>query len=150
AFTAYSSKFEPDGEDMSVSSKPNALVLYNPAMGRNTAKEQTKEEQERSENFLTSWKVTKGGAPAILFFGAGDPLLKPARTFVREMAAAGNRVEMYTAEGQAHGFFNDRPAQPWHAVCLRETDSFLASLGYLKGTPTVKTGAGVSLKKAVR
>jgi len=49
----------------------------------------------------------------------------------------GTRAEFYTAAGQKHGFFNDRPGTPWHAVVVRQTDLFLRSLGYLKGDPTI-------------
>jgi len=66
---------------------------------------------------------------------------------VKQMAAAGNRVELYTAEGEKHGFFNDRPGTPWHASCLRQTDLFLTSLGYLKGSPAIEAPAGGALKK---
>ena len=83
----------------------------------------------------------------LLFFGTDDDLLVPARSFVKAMAAAGNRVELYTAEGQKHGFFNDREGTPWHASCLHQTDLFLASLGYLKGAPTVQTPSGAVLKR---
>jgi acetyl esterase len=86
--------------------------------------------------------VTKHGPPAILFFGTDDALLAPARIFVQQMVAAGDRVELYTAEGQKHGFFNDRGGTPWHAVTLRQTDVFLTSLGYLKGAPTIAPPAG--------
>jgi acetyl esterase/lipase len=79
-------------------------------------------------------EVTKGGPPAILFFGTDDNLLAGARIFVQQMIAAGNRAELYTAAGQKHGFFNDRGGTPWHAVVLRQTDIFLASLGFLKGS----------------
>src|SRR5262249_60619761 len=119
AYTAYNNTFEPDDEDTTVSSKPDALVLYNPAFGK--------------QGFLSEWKVSKGGPPAILFFGTDDALLAPAREFVARMEAAGNRADLYTAAGQKHGFFNDRDGTPWHAVTLRQTDLFLTSLGYLKG-----------------
>jgi acetyl esterase len=148
-FTAYNTTYEPEGEDTSVSSKPNALVLYNPAIGTPdyTLPNRSAEEQSTMRTFLSAWKVTKSGPPAILFFGTEDALLTPARTFVREMIAAGNRVELYTAEGQKHGFFNDRDATPWHAACLHQTDLFLASLGYVKGPPTVQAPAGAALRK---
>ncbi len=133
-YTAYNTSFEPEGEDTSVSSKPDALVLYNPYVG--TADDKNFHD-EPNPAWRTDWKVTKHGPPAILFFGTDDALLAPARTFVQQMVAAGNRVELYTAEGQKHGFFNDRGGTPWHAVTLRQTDVFLASLGFLKGTPTV-------------
>ncbi len=148
-FTAYNTTYEPEGEDTSISSKPNALVLYNPAIGTPefTSPNRPKEEQAAIREFLSAWKVTKGGPPAILFFGTDDALLAPARAFVKEMIAAENRVELYTAEGQKHGFFNDRDGTPWHAACLHQTDLFLASLGYVKGPPTIQTPAGATLKK---
>jgi hypothetical protein len=88
-FTAYNTTYEPEGEDKSVSSKPNALVLYNPAIGtpEYTLPNRPPEEQVKMRTFLSAWKVTKGGPPAILFFGTDDALLTPARTFVKEMIA---------------------------------------------------------------
>lgn len=92
--------------------------------------------------FIASWKVSPGGPPAILFFGARDPLLEKARDFARELIAAGTRAGLYTAAGQAHGFFNDRPGSPWRALALRRTDLFLASLGYLEGAATLAMPSG--------
>jgi acetyl esterase/lipase len=86
--------------------------------------------------FITSWKVTRGGPPAILFFGTQDTLQEKARDFARQLIAAGTRAEFYTAEGQPHGFFNRSESSPWHALVLRRIDLFLASLGYLQGDPT--------------
>ena len=45
------------------------------------------------------------------------------------------RGEMFTAEEQAHGFFN---RSPWQNRTLYRADEFLASLGYLTGKPTLK------------
>jgi acetyl esterase/lipase len=90
--------------------------------------------------------VTKGGPPAILFFGTNDGLLAGGEKFVRAALAAGTRAELFLAAGQGHGFFNDRPGSPWHALVVRESDSFLASLGYLKGAPTMPPPADASAK----
>lgn len=136
AFAAYNTSFEPQGEDSSISSRPDALVLYNPAMGFGHDTSQFQPDAMRLKEFLTAWKVTPGGPPAILFFGTDDALLEKARDFAVNMQQAGNRVELYTAAGQKHGFFNDRGNTPWHALVVRQTDLFLASLGYLKGAPT--------------
>ena len=137
AFTAYNTAFEPDDEDRSISAKPNALVLLNPAFGCPPG--------ESSPGapcaVMASWKVTKGGPPAILFYGTEDSLQGAGREFARELIAAGTRAEFYTAAGQQHGFFNRFPDSPWHALVLRQIDLFLASLGYLKGHPV----AGVSV-----
>jgi acetyl esterase len=153
AFAAYNTTFVPDDEDASVSSSPDALVLVNPAFGfpdRNLTPEQAAAAKGPIGAFITSWKVTKRGPPAILFFGAEDPLQEKARDFARQLAAAGTRAEFYTAEGQTHGFFNRSDSSPWHALVLRQIDLFLASLGYLHGDPTVGIPADrtVALQKA--
>jgi acetyl esterase/lipase len=137
AFAAYNTSYEPEGEDASISSKPNALALYNPALGFGHDTSQFQPEQLKMSGFLSAWKVTSGGPPAILFFGTEDALLERARDFAGKMQQAGNRVELYTAAGQKHGFFNDRPGSPWHALVVRRTDLFLASLGDLQGPPTI-------------
>ncbi len=96
--------------------------------------------------FISSWKVTKGGPPAILFFGAEDSLQEKARDFARQLIGVGTRAEFYTAEGQRHGFFNRSDSSPWHAVVLRQTDLFLASLGYLQGDPPVGVPADATVR----
>jgi acetyl esterase/lipase len=72
-----------------------------------------------------------------LFYGTEDPLQDAGRDFARQLISAGTRAEFYTAAGQQHGFFNRLPDSPWHAVVLRQTDLFLASLGYLNGNPII-------------
>ncbi|HXK02044.1 MAG TPA: alpha/beta hydrolase [Verrucomicrobiae bacterium] len=140
AFTAYNTAFEPDDEDRSVSHEPNALLLLNPAFGCPPG--------ESSPGapcaVMASWKVRKGGPPAILFYGTDDPLQDGGRDFARRLTAAGTRAEFYTAAGQPHGFFNRFPDSPWHALVLRQMDLFLVSLGYLKGDPMVATPAGTA------
>jgi acetyl esterase len=133
AFTAYNTAFVPDDEDRSISSEPDALVLLNPAFGCPPGESS----QAATCAVLAKWKVTKGGPPAILFYGTEDPLQDGGRDFARQLMAAGIRTEFYTAGGQQHGFFNRFPDSPWHALVLRQIDLFLASLGYLKGDPVV-------------
>ena len=149
AFAAYNTTFEPDGEDGSISCKPDALVLVNPAFGFPDRSRLTPEQAQAAEGpigaFITSWKVTAGGPPAILFFGTEDPLQEKARVFARQLIGAGSRAEFYTAEGQRHGFFNRSDSSPWHALVLRQIDLFMASLGYVRGAPTVGIPAGTTV-----
>jgi acetyl esterase/lipase len=104
ALAAYNTTFEPDGEDASISCEPNALVLVNPAFGFPDRSRLTPEQAQAAEGpigaFITGWKVTADGPPAILFFGAEDPLQEKARDFARQLVGAGTRTEFYTAEGQ--------------------------------------------------
>lgn len=141
AMAALSDEFEPEGEDRSVSSKPDALVLYNPAFAVPGG------ELPNNIKVLTAWKARKGGPPMIQFFGDQDKLLAAAREVAKQYGAAGNRTELYLAPGVGHGFFNDRPqARGWHEAVLYQTDRFLTSLGYLKGEPAVKAPESSPLK----
>ena len=141
AFAAYNTTFVPDDEDASVSYEPDALVLINPAFGFPNRSALTPEQAAVAKGalgtFITSWRVTKGGPPAILIFGTEDPLQEKARDFARELVGAGTRAEFYTAEGQRHGFFNRSDSSPWHIIVLRQIDFFLGSLGYVSGNPTI-------------
>ena len=49
------------------------------------------------------------------------------------------RAELYTAADMPHGFFN---RSPWTEVTAHKADEFLASLGYLKGPPTITLPPG--------
>jgi acetyl esterase len=134
AFTAYNTAFESDDEDRSISPEPNALVLLNPAFGCPPGQSS----QGAPCAVMASWRVIKGGPPAILFYGTEDPLQDGGRDFARQLIAVGTRSEFYTATGQQHAFFNRFPDSPWHALVLRQIDLFLVSLGYLMGNPTVE------------
>lgn len=136
AFAAYNTAFEPADEDHSISAAPNALVLLNPAFGCPPGQSSP----GAPCTIMESWKVYSGGPPAILFYGGEDPLQHGGRDFARRLTAAGTRAEFYTAAGQQHGFYNRHPESAWHALVLRQMDLFLASLGYVKGSPAVEIG----------
>ena len=51
--------------------------------------------------------------------------------FMKRSKELGHRAELFTAEGQPHGFFN-RP--PWLEKTTQRMDEFLVSLGYLQPT----------------
>jgi acetyl esterase len=133
---------EPQGEDFSVSSKPNALVLFNPVLDISEVLQHLGKDRPENERWAKLISPTlsmhKGAPPAILFYGAKDRLIIHGRQFVERAKRAGNRAEMVTFEGQKHGFFND---SPWRERTLQLADKFLASLGDLQGEPTVKVPA---------
>ncbi len=141
---ALTTEFQPAGEDASISTRPNALVLYNPALAPHGT--------EGAAKFLSEWKVAKGDPPMVFFFGSADKFLDGSRAVAAASARLGNRVELYTAAGLGHGFFNDAATAKngvpgWHDVVLYRTDLFLASLGYLEGPPTVVPKPSLALIK---
>lgn len=136
------------GEDLGISPRPSALVLFNPAQGQpitdlaSHAGEDTREACHKAIAGLN--EPQRGLPPAIFFFGTADPLLAPSREFGEKSIALGNRVELWSAAGMSHSFFN---RQPWHDATLRKADEFLTSLGYLQGEPPLPTDAKAVLKR---
>lgn len=149
ACTAIIPGFEEPGESTAVSSKPSALVLFNPAVTLAPFDGQEPIPAKRAGNLaermgtdpinLSPAHHVQGGLPpTIMFFGTDDFLLDGAHYFAERMAQAGNRCEMIEYEGYAHGFFNyGRHDNVPFRKTVAAMDRFLASLGYVEGDPTV-------------
>jgi acetyl esterase len=138
-------------DDLAVSLKPCAMVLFNPAQGiAGMAKQGETSAAADDDKARIAGQISqidhpqKDEPPAIFFFGTDDRLLKASREFCLEAAKTGNRAELWTAEGQGHSFFN-RP--PWYQATLRKADEFLVSLGYLQGSPVVAADPSAILKR---
>lgn len=147
AATATLPGMEEDGEDLSVSSKPNALVLFNPVFDNGPSgygfDRVGGEKGYRRMSPIDN--ITPGTAPTIVFLGSKDKLIPvaTAHRYKRLMEEAGVRCEVYIYDGQGHGFFNaSRSGGEFFIKTVHETDRFLESLGYLKGEPTIETFIG--------
>ena len=152
AATATIAEFDAPGEDRSISSVPNAMALFNPALvmapvdgklALDTARAKELPERVGADPRRISpyHHVQKGTPPAIVFHGKNDTTVpyRTAELFCERMQAAGNRCELVGYDGQGHGFFNyQRGGKKPYYDTLRRMDQFLASLGYLKGEPTVQ------------
>jgi hypothetical protein len=78
----------------------------------------------------------------IQFYGSRDGMLAYGKKCMESAAKAGNVMEMYVAENQSHGFFND---SPWRECTIWKADEFLAKYGYVKGKPTAEVKQGTQL-----
>jgi len=129
------------GEDDSVSSRPNAMVLFNPVIDCSPKGYGYSRLKERFKEISPVHNVRKGVPPTILFHGTADKTVPfaNAEAFAKGMAQAGNRCELVAFKGAGHGFFNfgrgDGTAYP---KTVHAADEFLASLGFLTGKPTIK------------
>jgi acetyl esterase/lipase len=138
ACTALTEGLEAEGEDRSVSSKPNALVLFNPVLrfdGNPGLMERIGKDEALGRKLSPTLHVTKTTPPTLIMFGTADWLKPQGDEFVRRAKEVGFRAELFTAEDQPHGFFN-RP--PWLQRTTTRMDEFLTSLGYLKPEGDVK------------
>jgi len=124
-----------DGENADVSSKPNAMLLFNPVLDFTLHEKLTDRlggDQKLARSISPTLHLTKQTPPALILFGTADRLLAHGRGYVARSKEVGNRAEMFLAEGAGHGFFN-RP--PWLAKTIARSDEFLTSLGYLEAKP---------------
>lgn len=156
AATALVPGFEDD-DNKGVSSIPNALILFNPAVvlaavdGRSDLvdADETENINKRTDGHakeISPYHFIRAGLPpSIIFHGTNDEAVPYAtvQLFEKEMIAAGNRCELKSYEGQPHGFFNPGRGQGERRVeatrnyhkTLQELDAFLESLDYLQPAP---------------
>ena len=136
--TALLDDFNAEGDDVSVSCKPCALVLFNPVEDVTHLSEKVRldlGDAAMRKRLSPIFGLHKDSPPAIVFFGSDDDRWGPqGKGFVTKAKEIGAKVDYYIAPGESHGFFNH---SPWTEVTAAKADEFLTSLGYLSGPPTV-------------
>ena len=125
-----------NGEDTSVSYRPNALVLFNPVLDNSRKGPNHARNKEFGEDFWPMHNIDKDTPPTVIFLGSMDKHMsvETAEKYKQLMEKQGLRCDLHIYKGQKHGFFN----KPKFYETLLETDKFLTSLGYLTGKPTLK------------
>ena len=142
ACTAFTPGLDADDEDAKVSSKPNALVLFNPVLrfaGIPQLTERIDNDEALGKAISPTLHLAKDSPPTLIFFGTADRLAAMGDEFMKKSKELGHLAELFTAEGQPHGFFN-RP--PWQEKTTQRMDEFLASIGYLEGKAANDPPAG--------
>lgn len=135
AATATTNGFEADGEDLSISSRPNALVLFNPVYDNGPKGYGHDRVKEYWKQISPMHNLRKGTPPAIVFLGTNDKLIpvQTAEEYKKKMEAVGSRSDLHLYEGQPHGFFNASRSPKFYRDTVLKMDRFLTSLGYLEG-----------------
>lgn len=139
-------------ESIDVSSVPNALALFNPAMMLAPL-----EGIEFNNSRLAGIKNRTGIdprrispihhiradlPPTIIFHGDQDKMVpyESVRLYTKLANNDGNRCELATFDDYGHGFFNPgregNPGEPYR-LTLRQLHQFLKSLGYLDNDPAI-------------
>jgi len=141
-------------DEQTGSSRPNAMVLFNPALvlapiaGSELPfpKDKMDELTERmgvAPKRLSPWhNVSKGVPPTLTLHGQADTTVAfwTARVFHEKMETSGNRSELAGFIDQPHGFFNfGKDENKMFRATVKRADKFLISLGYLKGSDSVDT-----------
>lgn len=122
--------FDEPLEDHGISSKPNAFVLFNPAV--NTATSQRF--GARGTEGSPLHHVGRDLPPTVIFHGKADTTVPYAdvEQFCLKAQRLGSRCELHGYDDATHGFFNpSRERGKWYRETLLETDRFLTAIGYL-------------------
>ncbi|MCA9065073.1 MAG: alpha/beta hydrolase fold domain-containing protein [Planctomycetaceae bacterium] len=158
--TGLLTEFDGASEDRQISSVPNAMALYNPAVLLaplegvglpETESTRFAELQPRlgvdNERISPIHHVRADLPPTVIFHGKADPTVPFATVeeFTKRMKQAGNRCDLHGFDGAPHGFFNwrggpleagndDRSRDDhiqWHLRTTIQLDQFLQSLDWL-------------------
>ncbi|MES2278523.1 MAG: alpha/beta hydrolase [Bacteroidota bacterium] len=122
------------GEDRSISSRPNALVLFNPVFNNGPDNYGYERIGDRYPEISPFHNIKKGAAPTIAFFGTKDKFVPvaTAQLYKKVMEENGNRCDLFFYNDQPHGFFNYKAGtdNKYFNITTQEADKFLKSLGY--------------------
>jgi acetyl esterase len=137
-------EFDEPGENLKVSSKPNALVLFNPVPNTVADTRATLTSEQQGMVALLGPRAReispidhlgkKTLPPTIIFHGKADTLVPFSEVddFCRKAVDLGNRCEVVPFEGAEHGFFNPQNSTKWYYETLSGTERFLRGLGYIR------------------
>jgi acetyl esterase/lipase len=131
AAAAFLSAFDDKGDDLSISPKPNALVLTSPVFDNGPSGYGHSRVKERWKEFSPVHNLAKGAPPTLISMGDSEPTylkVEVAKDFQKKMKELGSQCELLIFKGMEHG-----KRTPEHSKQIQEaSDQFLISLGYFK------------------
>ena len=140
AFVGLAEGIDDPKDNLDVSPKANALLLFNPVYENGPKGWGHKRVGDRYREFSPFHNIGPGDPPAIVFLGTEDKLIPvaTAEAFKKKLAATGAMSELHLYEGQPHGFFNHgRSKNKYYRATVMAADRFLNKLGWIEGEPTL-------------
>ncbi|MFB9052715.1 alpha/beta hydrolase [Formosa undariae] len=101
--------YDEEGEDLKISSVPNAMILFNPVLDTTEKGYGVKKVgEDRKTDISPCNHVHLGIPPTLIFHGTADKTVpfENAERFAFLMNEVGNTCELVSFEGEDHGFFN--------------------------------------------
>jgi acetyl esterase/lipase len=125
--------FDDPKEDKRISSRPNALVLFNPAI--DTSYDRNKVLfGDRGREASPIHHMNGMMPPMVIFHGKADKVIPYAEVekFCSEARHLGDQCKLFGYDNASHGFFTPRHKHgEWYRETLVEMDRFLTSIGFL-------------------
>ena len=133
AATATVPGFEEASEIEKASSRPNALVLFNPALVF-PASLSLERLGVPADDLSPFHHLQRGAPPTIIFHGEADTTVPfhPIELYRDKAVSLGAKCELVSYPGQTHGFFNHgRANNEYYEKTTARMVKFLTDLGYL-------------------
>ena len=139
AATALINGFNEDSDDLSLSCKPNALILFNPVIDNGPGGFGYPKINMAYKEFSPLHNIKKGAPPTVIFQGTADEYIavETIKYYQMVMEKVGSRCDVHFYEGMKHGFFNYSEFENYKQT-VSESDMFLQSLEYLKKEPVIE------------
>lgn len=132
--------YEEDGENLDVSSRPNATILFNPVL--DTTKEgygAARFKADQQTVLSPCHQVRENLAPTIVFHGTKDTTVpyENAERFTKLMKKGGNECTLIPVVGKGHGSFNAPAFRPKndkadYELTMTNSIEFLETHGFLE------------------
>lgn len=106
---------ETKGEDLLISSKPNALILFNPVLDTTSKGYGSSHFNKKNQTKISPChNIQKGNPPTLLMHGTADKIVpfENAKRFQKLMKKARNTCTLISYTGEDHGFFNSAYFKP--------------------------------------
>ena len=121
--------FEAKEEDLSISSRPDGVVLLNPVLDNGPQGYGYGRIKERYKEFSPFYNVKPQAPPTLILGGAMDPLAKPDMliAFRKQMLDAGNRCELTLYPNTSHNMLMKFNASNYKPI-INRIERFLKSM----------------------
>ena len=130
-------------DDLSVSARPDALILFNPPTDLSSDRYADKRSGTAEEWLRISplQTLTDKTPPMILFHGINDSAVsvEESKNYKNAADGKGVRCDLHLYPNRNHGFFNYVGTKEDFNSTMLKTDLFLKDLGWLSGAPTIET-----------
>ena len=125
--------FDATSEDLSVSSRPDALVLFNPVFDNGPGGFGHSWVKAYWQDISPIHNISESAPPSVVFLGTEDEYIgaEVAVRYKELMDQSGVRCDLHLYPEQAHGFFNPDRKNGYFEKTLETMDEFLTSLGFL-------------------
>ncbi|MBB4078733.1 acetyl esterase/lipase [Lewinella aquimaris] len=135
AATAMVKEYNDPQDDLSVSSRANALLLYNPVVDNGPAGYGYERIGEAYPDFSPLHNIDSSTPPTLFLLGTADHLIPvtTAEYYCMAIERVGGRCELKLYEGGRHGFFNVQNADHFRST-MEASDLFLQELGWISAT----------------